>query len=241
MIIAIDGPAASGKSTTARGVAIRLGFVYLDTGAMYRAVTLAVLKSDIALHKKEALEELLATLELNFQTENGKTRILLHSQDVTDSIRSLEVTRNVSAVSAMPMVRGKMVAIQRDLAGKNDSVVEGRDIGTVVFPDADFKFFLTADYRTRALRRLKDLAELGIEQSIDEVIEELKRRDEKDSSRSHSPLKKAEDAVEVDTTALTIPEQIDFIVTYVGRKLGERTTNQGDDRRKRKREDVSRN
>lgn len=224
MIIAIDGPAASGKSTTAMGVARRLGFIYLDTGAMYRAVTLAVLRAGLAPEETEDLEELLQSIELNFVPVDRGTRIFLGDQDVSESIRSLEVTANVSAVSGLPLVRRRMVGIQREIGGENDSVIEGRDIGTVVFPDADFKFFLTADYRTRAERRMKDLAELGIEQSVDEIIEELKRRDEKDSSRSHSPLKRAKGAIDVDTTALTIDEQIDFIVSYIEEHSRQRDT-----------------
>lgn len=220
MIIAIDGPAASGKSTTAKAVAERLGFVYLDTGAMYRAVTLAALRAGVDLTETGGpLEKLLGTLTIAFKAVEGGNRIFLGNEDVTQSIRGLEVSRNVSAVSELPLVRERMVALQREFAGRANSVVEGRDIGTVVFPDADFKFFLTADYETRAVRRMKDLAELGIGQSMDEVVEELKRRDERDSSRSHSPLAKAEDAIDVDTTALTVDQQVEFIINYVKQHL----------------------
>jgi len=231
MIVAIDGPAASGKSTTAIGVAKKLGFVYLDTGAMYRAVTLAVLRAGIHLDSTNALKRLLGSLELAFKTRESESRILLGNEDVSELIRSLEVTQRVSAVSALPDVREKMVSLQREFARRNDSVVEGRDIGTVVFPDADFKFFLTADYETRAKRRREDLAKLGIEQSTEKIIEDLKDRDQKDSSRTHSPLLRARGVVDVDTTALNINEQIDFIVNYINEQLAKRNKGKVDDRR----------
>lgn len=222
MIIAIDGPAASGKSTTAKGVAQKLGFLFLDTGAMYRAVTLAVLRAGIDPMAEDAVEKLLGKTELSLLIEDAQTRILIGDEDVTEGIRGLEVTRNVSAVSALPVVRRKMVDLQRRIGGNNEAVVEGRDIGTVVFPDADFKFFLTADYSTRALRRQEDLAKLGIIRSVDEIVSDLKGRDRKDSTRSLSPLSRAEGALEIDTTTLTIDEQIDVIVTHVKQKLEER-------------------
>ena len=222
MIVAIDGPAASGKSTTARGVARRLGFVYLDTGAMYRAVTLAVLRAGIEPKSERAVGDLLRGLKLSFESRDAAVRILLGDEDISEPIRGLDVTNSVSAVSALPVVRRKMVPLQRSIASRNDSVVEGRDIGTVVFPDADLKFYLTADYETRAERRRKDLEELGIERSIGEIIEDLEHRDHKDRTRSHSPLIRAEDAVEVDTTALSIEEQIEFIVTRVHQQSEEK-------------------
>ncbi|MFQ6673203.1 MAG: (d)CMP kinase [Fidelibacterota bacterium] len=220
MIIAIDGPAASGKSTTARGVAKALRCVYLDTGAMYRAVTLAVLRAGIDPKERDAIKDLLPNISLSFRTLDSETRIFLGDEDVSESIRGVEVTRHVSAVSALPEVREKMVALQREIAGEHDSVVEGRDVGTVVFPHANFKFFLVADYETRAGRRQKDLEALGIRQTIDEIVSDLKRRDQKDSGRIYSPLVKAEDAQEVDTTGLTIEQQIDFIVAHVRNRRG---------------------
>ncbi|MDP6456406.1 MAG: (d)CMP kinase [Candidatus Marinimicrobia bacterium] len=218
MVIAIDGPAASGKSTTAQGVAKKLGFIYLDTGAMYRAVTLAVLEAGLDSSDMVGIESLLREISLSFDLEDSSTRILLNARDVSEQIRGLEVTRNVSAVSALPVVREKMVEIQRQIGSSQDSVVEGRDIGTVVFPGAKFKFFITADYETRAARRQQDLEQLGIHRTIREIIEDLKKRDLKDSRREHSPLTKAEDAIEIDTTTLTIQEQIDTIVGSVKRE-----------------------
>lgn len=215
MIIAIDGPAASGKSTTAQGVAEKLGFLYLDTGAMYRAVTLAVLKAGVDPADEVGVKAVLSEASLSFELKDSLTRILLNTEDVSDPIRGLDVTRNVSAVSAQPIVREKMVEIQRQIGGGQDSVVEGRDIGTVVFPNAEFKFYITADYETRAARRQHDLERLGIHRSIRSIVEDLKRRDMKDSRREHSPLTKAEDAVEIDTTKLTIQKQIETIVDSV--------------------------
>jgi cytidylate kinase len=213
MIVAIDGTAGSGKSTTAKGVAEKLGFLYLDTGAMYRAATAAVLSASIDSDDESAVSDCVETIEIDFD-ESGRL-IFLNSMDVSQTIRGREVTQNVSAVSAYPRVRKRMVAMQREIAGYRDFVVEGRDIGTVVFPNADFKFFIVASIEERAKRRQKDLAGLGIEQTVNDIVKNLKRRDALDSSREVSPLTKSEDAVEVDTTSMTIEQQIDLIVTHV--------------------------
>ena len=215
MILAIDGIAASGKSTTAKMVASKLGFTFLDTGAMYRAVTLAILDQSVELNDETALKSLLTDLDLEVKPDKEGTNIFLKGKDVSKKIRSLDVTENVSAVSAIPVVREAMVSIQRTLGSQTDCIVEGRDIGTVVFPDADFKFFIVADVKTRARRRQLDLLTLGEKRSIEELSKDLKTRDQKDSSRSHSPLTKAADAVELDTTHLSIDEQVKFIVEFV--------------------------
>jgi len=213
MIVAIDGTAGSGKSTTAKGVAEKLGFLYLDTGAMYRAATAAVLSASIDSDDESAVSDCVETIEIDFD-ESGRL-IFLNGMDVSQTIRGREVTQNVSAVSAYPRVRKRMVAMQREIAGYRDFVVEGRDIGTMVFPNADFKFFIVASIEERAKRRQKDLAGLGIEQTVNDIVKNLKRRDALDSSREVSPLTKSEDAVEVDTTSMTIEQQIDLIVTHV--------------------------
>ena len=213
MIVAIDGTAGSGKSTTAKGVAEKLGFLYLDTGAMYRAATAAVLSASIDSDDESAVSDCVETIEIDFD-ESGRL-IFLNGMDVSQTIRGREVTQNVSAVSAYPRVRKRMVAMQREIAGYRDFVVEGRDIGTVVFPNANFKFFIVASIEERAKRRQKDLAGLGIEQTVNDIVKNLKRRDALDSSREVSPLTKSEDAVEVDTTSMTIEQQIDLIVTHV--------------------------
>jgi len=222
MILAIDGIAASGKSTTAKMVASKLGFTFLDTGAMYRAVTLAILDQSVELNDETALKSLLTDLDLEVKPDKEGTNIFLKGKDVSKKIRSLDVTENVSAVSAIPVVREAMVSIQRTLGSQTDCIVEGRDIGTVVFPDADFKFFIVADVKTRARRRQLDLLTLGEKRSIEELSKDLKTRDQKDSSRSHSPLTKAADAVELDTTHLSIDEQVKFIVEFVKSKNDKR-------------------
>jgi len=215
MIVAIDGPAATGKSTSAKLVAQKLGFTYMDTGAMYRCVTLSVLRNHIALADEEALRLLIQEMDIHFDKTDDKLVVRLDKEDVSTLIRKPEVTSHVSAVSALPQVRNHMVAIQRKSAKNQDCVIEGRDIGTIVFPKADVKFFLVADDFVRAKRRQLDLKAIGEEKTIDELVEEIRRRDRFDSERSHSPLKKADDAVEVDTSELTIDEQVDFMVNKV--------------------------
>ena len=215
MIVAIDGPAATGKSTSAKLVAQKLGFTYMDTGAMYRCVTLSVLRNHIALADEEALQLLIQEMDIHFDKTGDKLVVCLNKEDVSTLIRKPEVTSHVSAVSALPQVRNHMVAIQRRSAKNQDCVIEGRDIGTIVFPKADVKFFLVADDIVRAKRRQLDLKAIGEEKTIDELVEEICRRDRFDSERSHSPLKKADDAIEVDTSQLTIDEQVDFMVNKV--------------------------
>lgn len=215
MIVAIDGPAATGKSTSAKLVAQKLGFTYMDTGAMYRCVTLSVLRNHIALADEEALQLLIQEMDIHFDKRDDKLVVRLDKEDVSTLIRKPEVTSHVSAVSALPQVRNHMVAIQRKSAKNQDCVIEGRDIGTIVFPKADVKFFLVADDFVRAKRRQLDLKAIGEEETIDELVEEIRRRDRFDSERSHSPLKKADDAIEVDTSELTIDEQVDFMVNKV--------------------------
>lgn len=227
MIVAIDGPAASGKSTTARLVAQHSQFEYLDTGAMYRAVTLAVLADEIDLNDVDKLRELLKTISIDLQTnDEGDTIIFLNGRDVSREIRAKRVTDYVSAVSAEPIVREALVHIQRAIGHRHNCVVEGRDIGTVVFPDADLKFFMVADYQTRAQRRQKDLNRLGERRSIEDLIADLKRRDQLDSSRLHSPLTKAVDALEIDTTSLTIKEQVRIILDQIETKQKEIQNNE---------------
>ena len=215
MIVAIDGPAATGKSTSAKLVAQKLGFTYMDTGAMYRCITLSVLRNHISLADEEALQLLIQGMDIHFERTDDNLVVRLNKEDVSTLIRKPEVTSHVSAVSALPQVRNHMVAIQRKIAKNQDCVIEGRDIGTIVFPKADVKFFLVADDIIRARRRQLDLKAIGEERTIDELVEEICRRDRFDSERSHSPLKKADDAVEVDTSQLTINEQVDFMVNRI--------------------------
>ena len=215
MIIAIDGPAATGKSSTAKAVAEELGFTYLDTGAMYRAVTLAVLKKNISLTHDYDIKSFLASLDLNILYLEKTLVIELDQVDVTKHIRDPKVTAKVSEVSALPAVRKAMVKFQRKLVSDKDCIVEGRDIGTVVFPNADLKFYMIADSSIRAERRKKDLLNLGKNKDIGELATEIKSRDRKDSTRVHSPLSKAEDSIIIDTSHLDFREQVNMIVEKI--------------------------
>ncbi len=215
MIVAIDGPAASGKSTTAKMVAKKLEMTYLDTGAMYRAVTLALLRSNTDLDDYDSVCRVIDELELDIYDKGSKTIVKLDGEDVSQAIRSMPVTENVSAVSAMKYIRQTMVEIQRNIGKKTNCVVEGRDIGTVVFPDAEFKIFMVADVNMRAERRFKDFYEMGENWSFQEVLADLKRRDEKDSTRAYSPLQKADEAIEIDTSMLSIDQQVEKIINLV--------------------------
>jgi len=220
MIVAIDGPAASGKSTAAIGVAKTLNITHLDTGAMYRAVTYGLLKNKIEFTDLDAIEAYLSSVDLRFFKEDNITKLLLNDLDITENIRSNNINENVSEVSAIKTVREFMVKFQREIADDIDCILEGRDIGTVVFPNADFKFFFIASDEARANRRLDDLIKAGDKNpgEFGIVLEELIIRDHKDSTRIHSPLKKADDAYEIDTTHLTINEVVDKIVNIVNQK-----------------------
>ena len=215
MIVAIDGPAATGKSTSAKKVARELDFTHLDTGAMYRCVTLSVLRNQIILDNENALSQLLNELNIRLEKLDDELVVYLNGEDVSDEIRKAEVTSYVSTVSALSQVRNALVQIQRNIAKNQDCVVEGRDIGTIVFPDAEFKFFLVADDFVRARRRQLDLIAIGEEKSIALLVEEIRQRDFLDSERSSSPLRKADDAIEIDTSKMTFDEQVAFMVNKV--------------------------
>ena len=201
MIIAIDGPAGSGKSTIAKLIAEDLGLVYLDTGAMYRLVTLKALNEGI-LGDFEKIKKMLNNLNIDIK-ENG---FYLDNVDVSDEIRKPIVSENVSDIAAIREVREKMVDLQRKFSESKNVILDGRDIGTVVFPNADVKIFLVADAKERANRRYKELVKKGENVKIEEIYENILKRDEIDSTRKESPLKKAEDAIEVDTTSKNIEE-----------------------------------
>ena len=217
MIIAIDGPAASGKSTAAKGVAKCLGITYLDTGAMYRAVTFGLIKNNISFVDFIELKKYVDNMNLEFKYNQDGSMVFLNGKDISKEIRSQVVTNNVSEVSAMSYIRNSMVNIQRKISSSKDCVVEGRDIGTVVFPKADFKFFLIADVETRAKRRLKDLTGNDKNISIKKLINDINIRDYKDTKRVNSPLEKADDAIEINTTDLTINRIINKIVNIVNK------------------------
>jgi cytidylate kinase len=219
-VVAIDGPAGSGKSTTARLLAARLGFTYLDTGAMYRCVTLAALERHFDLQDEDKIGRLAERLEIKLTPdENGGNRIFLDGRDVTTDIRTSPVDSNVSLVSTYKSVREKMVALQRKFAERDDVVAEGRDIATVVFPDADLKLYLTADLKTRAVRRVHQLEELSLQSTVEEQISSLSARDSLDSGRVISPLKKDPGAIELDTSGMTISEQVEMAYRLACEKL----------------------
>lgn len=214
MIIAIDGPAASGKSTTAKKIAQKLHFMYLDTGAMYRAVTLYFLQNNISMTDPQSIASALESIEIQFK----HNRIEMNGVDVSEDIRSIHINNSVSEVSAIPQVRKKMVEWQRKIGNEQDIVIEGRDIGTHVFPNADHKFFIIADVLERARRRYDELTGNMKNISLDDVVFQLQTRDKKDSTRSMSPLRQAKDAILIDTTHLTIDEQVDTIIGIVNQK-----------------------
>ena len=214
-VVAIDGPAASGKSTTARLAAERLGFVYLDTGAMYRAITWKAGREGVAPEDVAALARLAESTRLELEDD----RIRVDGDDVTDAIRAPEISRRVSDIAKVPAVRRAMVTLQRQVAARGSCVVEGRDIGTVVFPDAALKVFLVASLPERARRRARELAVQGVEQPVPEIETEIRERDAIDSGRADSPLTRAPDAVDLDTTGMTIEEQVEAVVRLVQDRL----------------------
>ena len=218
-VIAIDGPAASGKSTTARLAAERLGYLFIDTGAMYRAITLKILELGINPSDAERVGQIAQETRVELRREGKEIRVFLDGRDVTDGIRSRDVTNAVSAVSAIQNVRDVMVREQKRLGESGGVILDGRDIGTVVFPGADVKIFMLADVGTRALRRQKELEENEVHIRIDELAQEIRSRDQKDSEREISPLKKADDAIVLDTSKMSIEEQVQFILSQV-EKLG---------------------
>jgi cytidylate kinase len=234
MIIAIDGPAGAGKSTIARSVAVCLGLTYLDTGAMYRAVTLLALQTGVILEDGVALGRLAASLGLSFgpstDAAEGEPAVFVDGRGVTSAIRSPAVSAAVSQVSAHHEVRQALTAVQQQLAARGGMVLEGRDIGTVVCPDADLKIYLTASVQERARRRQQQLTAQGVHQPLDVLEDDLARRDLYDEGRAVAPLCRADEAVEVDTTHLTIAEVVQAICALAQRRAmpGDRADLTGD-------------
>lgn len=219
LIIAIDGPAASGKSTTAQRLAQKLGYVYLDTGAMYRACALQAQRLGMDLNDAVAVASLLENLDIRVELSGLHNVILLGGQDVSLAIRSNDISRLASDISALPAVRHKMVELQRKMGARGGVILDGRDIGTFVFPHADLKFFLTASPEVRAHRRWLELQKKGISATLPEVLEELLQRDKNDAGRALAPLAKAADAIEVDTSNMTVDEQVETLYAYVRAKM----------------------
>lgn len=215
MKIALDGPAGAGKSTVAKAIAKKLDIMYLDTGAMYRAVALHMLDNGIKVEEQDKVEEALKNIDLLVKYEDGTQKMYLEGQDVSLRIRENAVSKAASDFSALQPVRLFLVKMQRETASKNDCILDGRDIGTFVLPDADFKFYLTADSAERAKRRAKELAEKGQVVDVKKIQEEIEQRDYNDSHREFAPLKQAEDAVLVDSTNMTIEEVITFVTNII--------------------------
>ncbi len=210
MIVAIDGPAGAGKSTTAKIVANKLGFIYIDTGAMYRAITYFAIKNNL-IENSDQLVRIIKEINIDLSFSDSLTKVFINGEDVTEFLRTKEVNDFVSDISKILEIRNELVEKQRRVAQNNNVVMEGRDIGTVVFPNADLKFFLVASIEERTKRRAKEFLDKGENISIKQIEENLKQRDEIDSTRDLSPLTKAKDAIEIDTTKLTIDEQVNLI------------------------------
>ncbi len=214
--IAIDGPAGAGKSTIAKSAAKELGFVYIDTGAMYRAIGLAAIRAEIDPDKDiEAIEKLLPDIKVDISHSKSGQLVFLNGEDVSTEIRLPEVSVAASDVSRIPAVRSKLLDLQRSIAEKTDVIMDGRDIGTVVLPDAQLKIFLTASVEERAMRRYRELCEKGIECNFDEVKKDMEYRDKNDSERDIAPLKPADDSVIVDTTGKTLEESVDMLLNIM--------------------------
>lgn len=213
MIIAIDGFAGAGKSTTAKLLAQKLGYLYIDTGAMYRAITYLAIENKI-LNNIPAIIEATRKADLQLQYSNGVTTVILNGQDITDKIRSFEVSSNVSDISKIEEVRADLVKKQQQMGSMGAVVMEGRDITTVVFPEADLKIFLTASIEQRASRRLKEIKDSQPDVTLEDIKANLLKRDDIDSHREVSPLRKAADAIEVDTSSITIDEQVEEIFEH---------------------------
>jgi len=211
-IIAIDGPSGAGKSTVSQRVAKKLGYLYLDTGAMYRACALKAIQLGMDLDNLGCAEKLAQNLEIELRKNNDQLQVLLDGKEVSREIRTPEMGMNASKISQHLPVRKKLWELQRKMAEKGGIVAEGRDMATVVFPDADFKFYLTASPEVRAKRRYQELLEKGHQVNFEEILKEVRNRDEQDSKRKLAPLKKADDAIEIDTSGLNIDQVVDKII-----------------------------
>lgn len=215
LVVTIDGPAGAGKTTISKQLAKQLGYRYLDTGALYRGVALAALNAGIEPDEDQALAELCATIQLDFDEHEGELRLILNQKDISDQIRTDQISMLASAISAREVVRRFLLDIQRAIGNQKKIVAEGRDMGTVVFPGAEVKFFLDADPQVRARRRHAELVARNEDASFQEVAMDMARRDQNDSTRSLAPLKPASDAVRVDSTDLSIPDVVAALYDHI--------------------------
>lgn len=218
--VAIDGPSGAGKSTIAKTVAKRLGFTYIDTGAMYRTVALYALENGIDTKNKDgALETALPNITIDISYQDGNQHIFLNGEDVSEQIRTPQVSMGASDVATVPAVRLKLVELQRALARRQNVIMDGRDIGTYVLPDAEIKIFLTADVEDRARRRYEELIQKGNSVRFEDVLEDMKQRDRNDSARAFAPLRQAEDAEQIDTTGASLDESVERILSFIQKRL----------------------
>ena len=219
LIIAIDGPSGAGKSTVTRLLADRLGYIFLDTGAMFRTVALAADRLGVAVDDDAALFDICNGLDISFVRDNGCCRVTMNGEDVSEAIRTPEISLLTSKISARKVVREFLLRLQREIASKGGYILEGRDIGTVVFPDADVKFFLSASAEERGRRRFLELQAKGESVDMETTVAEVMQRDEQDVRREHAPLRKAEDAVAIDSTGLSLEEVLDRIEKVIKERL----------------------
>ena len=215
--IAIDGPAGAGKSTVAKLAAKKLGFVYVDTGAMYRAIALHLLRSRVDPENQQAVEEACREVKVEIAYADGVQRVILNGEDVTGMIRNQEVGEMASAVSGYAAVRGKLTELQKDLAARENVIMDGRDIGTCILPDAPAKIYLTASVRVRAMRRYRELTEKGTSCTLEKIEKEIEERDYRDMHREHSPLCQAENAILLDSSEMTLEQVVESIISIAGK------------------------
>lgn len=222
IVIAIDGLAGTGKSTISKIIANKLGFAFVKTGEMYRAITYKILKENIDLSDLDKIEKLLKNIDLEFKYNNDKQTAILDNEDITEYLNSKEVTNLVSQVSAIKIVRDKVLYYELNSARENNIVMEGRDIGTLIFPNADVKIFLVASVEERAKRRYKQNQQLGIKMSLEEIKQNIEFRDENDTKKEHGAMKKAEDAIVVENTNRTIESVVNEVLKIIEEKIGDR-------------------
>ena len=217
--VAVDGPAGAGKSTVSRAAAKAMGYIYVDTGALYRAVGVNALRNGIDTKDRQAVAESLSDISVNLVFENGEQKVLLNGEDVSAEIRTPDASMAASDVSAVPKVRDFLFDLQRSIASNNNCIMDGRDIGTVVLPNAKVKVFLTASPEERAMRRFRELSEKGSTVKYEEVLEDLIKRDYNDSHREVAPLKQADDAVLLDTTGMTLEQSVKSLIKIIKEKV----------------------
>ncbi len=217
--VAVDGPAGAGKSTVSRAAAKAMGYIYVDTGALYRAVGVNALRNGIETKDRQAVAESLSDISVDLVFENGEQKVLLNGEDVSSEIRTPDASMAASDVSAVPKVRDFLFDLQRSIASKHNCIMDGRDIGTVVLPNAKVKIFLTASPEERAMRRFRELSEKGSSVKYEEVLEDLIKRDYNDSHREIAPLKQAEDGILLDTTGMTLEQSVESLIKIIKEKV----------------------